>query len=82
MSEVILTQVREELKGRAMNLVMSVPIVHDVVDQLSQLALSDIEKLKSADVHIEVGMFVSQSLVLGDLYCNNLFYQLWLTQQL
>jgi len=55
MSDDIAKKVRAELQYRVSDVLMVVPVVHDVIPRLSQQVLADIAKLESSSVRIEVG---------------------------
>ena len=58
MSDDIVKKARTELRCHVTEVLMAVPVVHDVIPRLSQQVLADIAKLESADVHINIGTLV------------------------
>jgi len=55
MSADTVRNVRAELRCQMSNILMVVPVTHDVIPRLSQQVLADIAKLESSDVHIDIG---------------------------
>jgi len=53
----VVKKVRAELRCRVTDMLVVVPVVHDVIPRLSPQVIADIAKLESSNVHIDIGKF-------------------------
>lgn len=87
MSDDVAKKVRAELRCQVSNMLMAVPVVHDVIPRLSQQVLADIAKLESSNVHIDIGKFCLSFFIITDKFNShktrrdntNINYQLRIT---